>query len=316
MTATHDGYEIVPDGIGPPAAHGHIVVIGGGTMGAGLAQSLLQADYQVHVIEPDPMAATRAYDRVRSGLERAHRRHPSPDASVERDLRRLTTGTTYDADLDIGLVIEAVPEIAGPKSTVLSRASATWREAVIATNTSSMSITELAASVRDPSRFIGTHFFNPVPRSKLVEIVVGPSTADNTIEAACDMVRRLGKEFIQVRDVPGFATSRLGIILGVEAIRMVEERVASPRDIDKGMRLGYGLPMGPLELTDLVGLDVRLLVAEYLANTFGPRFEPPQLLRDKVARGELGTKVGQGFYRWENGRQMLTTIESDRVEES
>jgi 3-hydroxybutyryl-CoA dehydrogenase len=167
-----------------------------------------------------------------------------------------------------------------------------------------MSIAQLASAVDDPSRFVGTHFFNPVPKSELVEIVTATTTSEHTIDVAHSIVRALGKEFIQVRDTPGFATGRLGVTLGIEAIRMVEEGVALAQDIDKGMHLGYRLPMGPLELTDLVGFDVRLSVAQYLADSLGPRFEPPQLLRDKVARGELGSKAGHGFYVWENGRKI------------
>ena len=144
------------------------------------------------------------------------------------------------------------------------------------------------------------HFFNPVHVMKLVEVVRTEHTTEEAAECALDLARRMGKEPIDVRDAPGFASSRLGIAIGMEAIRMVEAGVASAEDIDKAMTLGYGFPMGPLKLTDLVGLDVRLSIAEYLSETLGERFEPPQLLRDMVARGELGRKSGRGFYEWPN----------------
>jgi 3-hydroxybutyryl-CoA dehydrogenase len=169
---------------------------------------------------------------------------------------------------------------------------------VVGTNTSSLPVGELALAVPEPSRFLGMHFFNPVPASRLVEVVVGPATAPEVVDRVVGWVGRLGKAAVVVQDSPGFASSRLGLALGLEAIRMVEQGVASPADIDTAMELGYKHPTGPLRLTDLVGLDVRLGIAEHLARTLGERFAPPQLLRDMVARGELGRKSGQGFYSW------------------
>ena len=171
-------------------------------------------------------------------------------------------------------------------------------DTVVATNTSSLSIAELGAVLVHPNRFLGMHFFNPVPVSKLVEIVLGPNTTDEVRDKALEWVRLLGKSDVVVRDSPGFATSRLGVMLGLEAIRMLEEGVTDAESIDRAMELGYGHPMGPLRSTDLVGLDVRLAIAEYLERTLGDRFAPPKLLRDKVERGELGRKSGQGFYPW------------------
>lgn len=206
------------------------------------------------------------------------------------------TAAGYDADL----AIEAVPENPSLKLAVLARIEQQVpRSALVATNTSSLSIDELAGALEVPGRFVGMHFFNPVPRSALVEIVTGRLTAAGTVERARAWVSELGKESIVVRDSPGFATSRLGVAIGLEAIRMLEEGVASAEDIDKGMVLGYRFPMGPLRLTDLVGLDVRLAIAEHLASTLGERFAPPALLRDKVAAGELGKKAGKGFFTWE-----------------
>lgn len=200
---------------------------------------------------------------------------------------------------DAELVVEAVPEDAALKARLLAAAEeAVGERCVLATNTSSLSVTGLAAALRRPGRFLGMHFFNPVPVSALVELVTGPHTGADTLGAAIAWTHALGKEEVVVKDSPGFASSRLGLALGLEAIRMVQEKVAEPEAIDTAMRLGYRHPMGPLRLTDLVGLDVRLAIAEHLHATLGERFAPPGLLRDKVARGELGRKTGQGFYRW------------------
>ena len=275
---------------------GRAAVIGGGTMGAGIAQVLLEAGCEVVLIEADAEAAERARGRVVEGLGR--RKNVSPE-EIEARAGRLRTATGLDAPLDVELVVEAIPEIPAAKRDLLTAAEkVTPPTTLLASNTSSLSITELANALERPERFVGMHFFNPVPLSALVELVVGDSTAQEAIDDARQWVARLGLESIQVRDAPGFATSRLGVALGLEAIRMVEEGVATPADIDTGMVLGYKHPMGPLRLTDLVGLDVRLAIAEHLASTLGPRFEPPQLMRDKVANGELGKKSGRGFYDW------------------
>jgi 3-hydroxybutyryl-CoA dehydrogenase len=276
-----------------------MVVIGGGTMGAGIAQVFVQAGFAVYLIEAAPLAADAARLRVADGLGRAHRQEPDPAARVASDLTRLTVLVGRPPGLQPDLVIEAVPEVPELKASILGPASRAWPDAVIATNTSSLSVDGLARSVERPSRFVGMHFFNPVPRSVLVEIVVGAETDAATVGLARSWVASVGKDCIEVRDAPGFATSRLGVALGLEAIRMVEEGVASVEDIDKGMRLGYRFPMGPLELTDLVGLDVRLAIAEHLAAELGARFDPPALLREKVGRGEMGRKSGRGFYDWD-----------------
>ncbi|MBV1859904.1 MAG: 3-hydroxyacyl-CoA dehydrogenase family protein, partial [Nannocystaceae bacterium] len=172
--------------------------------------------------------------------------------------------------------------------------------AILGTNTSSLSIESIASALPDPSRVIGLHFFNPVHIMKLLEIIVGPKTDPDVYAAAAAFGERIGKQTIKISDSPGFATSRLGLVIGLEAIRMVEQGVGSPEDIDKAMTLGYGFPMGPLRLTDLVGLDVRLHIAEYLSEKLedGTHFKPPALLREMVAAGTLGKKSGQGFYSW------------------
>ena len=275
-----------------------ILVIGGGTMGAGIAQSFLQIGCEVTIREATEEAAAAAHTRVADGLARAHRRDSDPDVKVRAELARLVA-SDHLPDLEPALVIEAVPEVASLKRGVLAELSTRYPHTVVASNTSSLSISELAADVADPERFLGMHFFNPVPISSLVELVVGTRTSENTVDEARGWVLRLAKESIVVRDSPGFATSRLGVALGLEAIRMVEAGVATAEDIDRGMELGYRHPMGPLRLTDLVGLDVRLGIAEHLSATLGPRFEPPDLLRDMVAAGTLGKKTGQGFYQWD-----------------
>jgi 3-hydroxybutyryl-CoA dehydrogenase len=277
-------------------AAGRAAVIGGGTMGAGIAQVLLEAGCEVTVVEADAETAERARARIADGL--ARRKGVEP-AEVEARVGRLRAAAGLAGPLDVELVVEAIPEIPAAKRDLLAAAEKVTPPGVLlASNTSSLSIAELAGALERPERFLGMHFFNPVPLSALVELVVGPGTAPEAVDDARRWVARLDKESIEVRDSPGFATSRLGVCLGLEAIRMLEEGVASAADIDQGMVLGYRHPMGPLRLTDLVGLDVRLAIAEHLAATLGPRFEPPVLLREKVAAGELGKKTGRGFYDW------------------
>jgi len=275
----------------------HVLVVGGGTMGAGIAQNLVQIGCPVTVRETSPEAAEAALARVTEGLNRAHRKADDPASLVAADLARLDVVEALP-EAEPSLVIEAVPELVDLKAAVLAELSERYPTTLLATNTSSLSITDLAADVSAPERFIGMHFFNPVPVSSLVELVVGEATDGATVDSSKQWVERLDKTAIVVNDSPGFATSRLGLALGLEAIRMVEQGVADPEDIDRGMELGYKHPMGPLRLTDLVGLDVRLGIAEHLAATLGPRFEPPDLLRQMVADGKLGRKSGQGFYSW------------------
>jgi 3-hydroxybutyryl-CoA dehydrogenase len=276
-----------------------VVIIGGGTMGAGIAQSMLGAGANVVIAESGADLAAAARQRVADGLARQFKNEADPEAAARPLLERLVASNGLRAPTDVDLVIEAVPEIPSLKAAVLSSVEAHFSPTTpLATNTSSLSIDGLAAGLAHPERFLGMHFFNPVPRSSLVELVLGEATSVETVATAETWVERLGKESIVVRDSPGFATSRLGLIIGLEAIRMVEEGVASAEDIDRGMVLGYRFPMGPLRLTDLVGLDVRLGIAEHLAAEIGPRFEPPELLRAMVAAGLLGQKSGKGFYDW------------------
>jgi 3-hydroxybutyryl-CoA dehydrogenase len=299
MISRSDGRSEVEDSVADTVTGlpERIGVIGGGRMGAGIAQAFLAAGARVDVVEAGDEAAEAARGRVAAGLEEAARRGKLT-GDVDGALSRLAlVDSPSELSPGTGLVIEAVPERADLKITVLTAAeSAVGDACVLATNTSSLSVTELAAALRRPAQFLGMHFFNPVPASKLVEVVVAPETGPAVVEAARGWVQALGKTDVVVKDSPGFASSRLGVLLGLEAIRMLEEGVADAEAIDAAMELGYRHPMGPLRSTDLVGLDVRLAIAEYLAGTLGERFTPPQLLRDKVAAGELGRKTGRGFH--------------------
>ena len=278
-----------------------VVIVGGGTMGAGIAQVMLGVADQVVVVESDSDSAERAFERVCEGLRRQYKRVRDPVKEFTSARQRLSVSVGPLDGVAPSLVVEAVPESMDLKRTVLASIERAYPDVpLLATNTSSLSITELSRDMSAPDRFIGMHFFNPVPASELVELVTGTATSATATDAAKGWVDSLGKTAIIVKDSPGFATSRLGLALGLEAIRMVESGVASPEDIDVGMSLGYKHPLGPLRLTDLVGLDVRLGIAEHLAATLGPRFEPPALLRRMVAEGKLGKKTGQGFYRWDS----------------
>ncbi|MES9517707.1 3-hydroxyacyl-CoA dehydrogenase family protein [Rhodococcus erythropolis] len=273
-------------------------VIGGGRMGAGIAQVFAALGGAVTIAESGDAEA--ALQRVSTGLDRAHERGKLGDQDPATVLARVSVvGAVSSMPPSLDLIVEAVPEIAALKVEVLAAAETVAGErTVIASNTSSMSIAELGTALTDPSRFIGMHFFNPVPASLLVEIVRAPQTRPEVVDSVRAWVSMLGKAEVLVNDSPGFATSRLGVGLGLEAIRMLEEGVADAESIDRAMELGYRHPMGPLRSTDLVGLDVRLAIAEHLASTLGDRFTPPALLREKVARGELGRKTGQGFHTW------------------
>ncbi|WP_285506865.1 3-hydroxyacyl-CoA dehydrogenase family protein [Actinokineospora sp. NBRC 105648] len=276
---------------------GTVAVIGGGTMGAGIVHVFLAAGSTVVLAEADAERAAAGVRNVEKSLRKAEERGKLT-GSADDLLTRLSTATELgELPEDTALAVEAVPERLDLKRSVFTAVAARCPDAVLASNTSSLSITQLAEGLPG-ERVIGMHFFNPVPVQALVELVVHPGLPAEVVARVRGWAEALGKTVIEVRDSPGFATSRLGVAVGLEAIRMVEEGVASPEDIDTGMRLGYGWPMGPLRLTDLVGLDVRLSIAEHLATELGPRFTPPQLMRDMVARGELGRKSGQGFFTW------------------
>lgn len=274
-------------------------VVGGGTMGSGIVHALLAADVDTVLVESSDNALDRALGLVQTSLDGAEQRGKLTTAPSDL-LQRLTSTTDRGQLADASLVIEAVPEIVELKTELLGAIeSVIGPDAVLASNTSSLSLRTLAERLKRPQRFLGLHFFNPVPAQVLLEIIRTEQTDRSALDTAYALAALLGKETVEIRDSPGFATSRLGVLLGLEAVRMVQEGVASPEDIDKAMVLGYRYPMGPCRLGDLVGHDVRLGIAEYLQAQLGPRFEPPQLLRDMVAEGKLGKKTGQGFYQWD-----------------
>ena len=275
----------------------HVGVYGGGRMGAGIAHAFLVSGADVTIIESSEETAAAAGERVETSLTRAADRGHLTEGTAPT-LERLTVTTEASRLSDCGLVVEAVPEQADLKQNVLAAIEDAAPCAWIATNTSSLSVDDLASALARPQRFIGLHFFNPVPASRLVEIVVGAKTAPGLVDLSRGWVADLGKTAIAVTDSPGFASSRLGVAIALEAMRMLEEGVATAEDIDTAMELGYKHPAGPLRTTDIVGLDVRLAIAEHLAREVGDRFTPPSILREKVAAGHLGRKSGQGFYTW------------------
>lgn len=271
-------------------------VLGGGRMGAGVAHAFLTSGAQVVVVEQHDDAAEAARERVLRDVAGSVERGKVSGTTAEYEAQ-LTVTTDQSAFANAGLVIEAVPEDFDLKVSALQAVEGHLAEdAYLATNTSSMSVDGLAEQLQRPHNFCGLHFFNPVPASKLVEVVIGKQTSDELKALTTQWTEGIGKTPVTVNDAPGFASSRLGLALGLEAIRMVEEGVASAEDIDNAMVLGYKHPVGPLALTDIVGIDVRLNIAEYLETKLGPRFSPPQLMRDMVSRGDLERKSGKGFY--------------------
>ena len=277
-----------------------ITILGTGTMGRGIAYLSAVAGYETVLFDADPAALDGARASIESTLLKGVDKGKIAQEAAGEALGRLHLVPDLEpAASGADLLIEAVPENFDLKKDLFAQADLFCSEqTILASNTSSISITQLASNVERRELFVGMHFFNPPHLMKLIEIVRGERTADQTVEAVRAVAEKMGKVPIVVRDSPGFATSRLGVAIGLEAMRMLEEGVASAEDIDRAMELGYNHPMGPLRLTDLVGLDVRLGIAEYLAATLGPRFEPPQILRDLVRDGKLGKKTGEGFYRW------------------
>jgi 3-hydroxybutyryl-CoA dehydrogenase len=278
-----------------------LAVLGAGTMGHGIAQVAAVNGMRVALQDVSAPVLDVARARIRESLERlASKGKIAADVPTRALASIATTTDVTEAVRDADIVVEAVPERMELKRELFGAIDRSApAHAILATNTSSLSVTEIAGSVADPGRVVGLHFFNPVPLMELLEIVRGLRTSDATIDAARAFATRLGKRPIVVKDWPGFATSRLGVALGAEAIRMLEEGVASAEDIDTAMKLGYRHPMGPLELTDLVGLDVRLAILEHLHRELGEQFRPPALLRQMVRAGKLGKKTGEGFYRYD-----------------
>lgn len=282
-----------------------LVVVGAGVMGRGIAAVAAARGAEVRLVDIDDAVledARAALGRLWEGMVRRGELEDATQAAQ----RVATTTDLATACADAALVIEAVVERMDVKHEVFRTADAhTPEDAIIATNTSALSVTEICAALRDPGRGVGMHFFNPVPRMRLVELIRGLQTRPETLDAAEEYAHRLGKETVRVEDVPGFATSRLNALIGNEGFRMLEEGVASPEDIDRAARLGLNHPMGPLEMADLVGLDVRLAVLEHLHGTLGERFRPTTIHRKLVAAGRLGRKTGWGVYRYDaEGRRL------------
>ena len=277
-----------------------ITILGTGTMGRGIAYLAVVAGYDAVMFDVDQEALDAAKASIDSILRKAVEKGKLDAASASAAGERVQLVPDLEPAVSgADLLIEAVPESYELKTELFGQADLfCGADTILASNTSSISISKLASNIERRDRFVGMHFFNPPHLMKLIEIVRGERTSDLTVDQVSEVAAKMGKTPIVVRDSPGFATSRLGVAIGLEAIRMLEEGVASAQDIDRAMELGYNHPMGPLRLTDLVGLDVRLGIAEYLSSTLGPRFDPPQLLRDMVAQGKLGKKTGEGFYRW------------------
>jgi 3-hydroxybutyryl-CoA dehydrogenase len=277
-----------------------VTVIGAGTMGHGIAHVCALAGSRVRIHDALEGAARAAIGKIGKNLAKGVELGKLSQADSDAALARVSASENLEtACADADLVIEAVPEHAELKREIFATCDkAAPPRALFASNTSSLSIADIAKVLRDPGRLVGMHFFNPVHVMKLVEVVAHAGSSRAAVAVAVGYAERLGKTPITVTDSPGFASSRLGLVIGLEAMRMVEQGVASAADIDTAMKLGYGHPMGPLELTDLVGLDVRLGIADYLTHQLGETFLAPQLLRDKVAAGKLGKKTGEGFYKW------------------
>lgn len=276
-----------------------VVVVGGGTMGVGIAHRVAASGGAVELVDVDHDAAKRSVERIRDTLDTAHARgkleEPGPAKS-----RVAPLGSINEALPHPDVVVEAVIEDVDLKRRILGDAES-LDPTILGSNTSSISIDELASGLVRPERFAGLHFFNPVWAIPLVEVIRGDATNATTLDRISQFVAYLGMEQAVINDAPGFATTRLGVVAGLEAVRMVEQGVAKPADIDRAMSLGYRHPMGPLMLGDLVGHDVRLGIATHLASVYGDRFEPPELLRRMVAEGKLGKKTGVGFYDWSSG---------------
>jgi 3-hydroxybutyryl-CoA dehydrogenase len=292
----------------------HVTVLGAGTMGHGIAQVSAMAGHRVVVRDIEQAYVDDGLDAIEANLEGGVERGKVTETEMAETLDRIS-GTTSLSDAldDADLVVEAVPEDLDLKRETLREVEGLVDDStVIASNTSSLSLTDVLSALSTPGRGVGLHFFNPVHIMALVEVVVAEQTAPETRTFAHEFVEGIDKTAVEVADSPGFASSRLGVTLGCEAMRMVQEGVASPTDIDTAMELGYNHPIGPIELGDVVGLDVRLDILDYLREELGERFRPPQVLKRKVRAGKLGRKSGEGFYVWEDGERVGVSGEGDR----
>jgi 3-hydroxybutyryl-CoA dehydrogenase len=282
-----------------------ISVLGAGTMGHGIAQVAAASGYDVLIRDIDEASTERGMRSIERNLAKGIERGKVTEQERDETLSRIRATTDFVEIGESDLVIEAAPENLELKQSLLRQTEElVMSHCVFATNTSSLSISEIAKVSNRPTDVVGMHFFNPVHLMRLVEIVISNETSHETTATVREVAQRMKKEPIVVRDVPGFASSRLGVTLGLEAMRMVEQGVASARDIDTAMELGYNHPVGPLKLTDMVGLDVRLSIAEYLHETLeSETFRPPDILRRMVSEGKLGKKSGEGFYKWNEPEQ-------------
>lgn len=284
-----------------------VAVVGAGTMGAGIAYVAAVGGMDVGLWDSDPVALQRGLDRIETDIASgvARGKLDDEDAAAARDRLR-APGTLEEAVTGAQLVIEAVVEDVGVKQALFASVEPLAADdAVLATNTSALSVTQIMAALTDPGRGVGMHFFNPVRAMRLCEVVVGLETRDETVAAAESAAQAMGKETVRVRDVAGFATSRINAVIGNEAFFMLAEGVASAEDIDKAVRLGLNHPMGPFELADLVGLDVRLAVLEELRRSLGDKYRPSPLLEAHVRAGRLGRKAGRGVYTYDDqGRRI------------
>jgi 3-hydroxybutyryl-CoA dehydrogenase len=295
-------------GIAPQSIQS-IGVVGAGTMGHGIAQVAAAAGYKVTLRDVDRESLVRGIQSIERNLAKGIQLGKLTENDRDSTLQHIHGTTDLEQVAETDLIIEAAPETLDIKQQILRELERhSNKNFVFATNTSSLSITEIAKASERPQNVVGMHFFNPVHLMRLVEIVVGKATGNDTVELVREVCRKLRKEPIVVTDVPGFASSRLGVALGLEAMRMLEQGVASAKDIDTAMELGYNHPMGPLKLTDHVGLDIRLNIAEYLFRELGSEtFRPPEVLRRLVSEGKLGKKTGEGFYDWNNDKQTLAS---------
>jgi 3-hydroxybutyryl-CoA dehydrogenase len=278
-----------------------VAVIGAGTMGRGIAHAAALGGFRVTLQDVDSGVLERALKGIKKEMQKAVERDRLDEGEMRGGLERISpTESLEEAVKEADLVIEAVPEEMELKLEIFGRLDELCPErAVLATNTSTMSPTEIAAATSRPERCIAMHFFNPAHKIKLVELVRGLETLDETVDAARDVAERMGKETVEVEEFPGFVTSRINCLVGNEAMNMLVEGVASAPDIDKALRLGLGHPMGPLELADLVGLDARLRNLEHLHQTLGEKYRPSPLLYKLVAAGHYGKKSGRGIYEYD-----------------